>query len=83
MVCFYALKFLQSITEALCDIGLCESEVADLQNNLAGVVASIVKTAGSMLAHKDDSCFRIFWVLSHLLASSSELSVACETVNLL
>ncbi|RMX62267.1 hypothetical protein DD238_000850 [Peronospora effusa] len=71
---------LELITEALCDPGLRESEVTDLQDQLAGVVASIVKTAGSMLAQKDDSCFRLFWVLSHLLALSSETSVAYETV---
>ncbi|CAH0489311.1 unnamed protein product [Peronospora farinosa] len=72
---------LELITEALCDPGLRESEVTDLQDQLAGVVASIVKTAGSMLAQKDDSCFRLFWVLSHLLASSSETSVAYETAS--
>uniref|UniRef100_A0AAV1T385 Dynein assembly factor 5, axonemal n=1 Tax=Peronospora matthiolae TaxID=2874970 RepID=A0AAV1T385_9STRA len=72
---------LESITEALCDAALCESEVSDLQDNMAGVVASIVKAAGSMLAQRDDSCFRIFWILSHLLASSSESSVACQTAS--
>ncbi|CAI5725813.1 unnamed protein product [Peronospora effusa] len=72
---------LELITEALCDPGLRESEVTDLQDQLAGVVASIVKTAGSMLAQKDDSCFRLFWVLSHLLALSSETSVAYETAS--
>ncbi|CAH0477374.1 unnamed protein product [Peronospora belbahrii] len=69
------------ITEALCDPGLRESEVLDVQNQLAGVVASIVKTAGPILAQTDDSCFRLFWVLSHLLASSSESSVAYMTAN--
>ena len=77
------MKILQLITEALCDAGLRESEVTDLQNQLAGVVAGMIKAAGSMLEHKDDSCFRLFWVLSHLLASSSESSVAYETVSLL
>ncbi|CAI5745306.1 unnamed protein product [Peronospora destructor] len=72
---------LELITEALCDSGLRESEAPDLQDQLAGVVASIVKTAGSMLAQKDDSCFRLFWVLSHLLASSSETSVAYKTAS--
>ncbi|KAJ8530528.1 hypothetical protein ON010_g14384 [Phytophthora cinnamomi] len=72
---------LELIIEALCDAGLRESEVADLQDQLAGVVSSIVKTAGALLAQKDDICFRLFWVLSHLLASSSESSVAYETAT--
>lgn len=69
------------ITEALCDAGLRESEMADLQDQLAGVVSSIIKTAGPLLAQKDEICFRLFWVLSHLLASSSESSVAYETAT--
>ncbi|ETI37684.1 hypothetical protein, variant 1 [Phytophthora nicotianae] len=69
---------LELITEALCDAGLRESEVSDLQDQLAGVVSSIVKTAGPLLAQKDEIGFRLFWVLNHLLASSSESSVAFE-----
>ncbi|KAG3121103.1 hypothetical protein PI125_g590 [Phytophthora idaei] len=72
---------LELITEALCDAGLRESEVADLQDQLAGVISSIVKTAGPLLAQKDEICFRLFWVLSHLLASSPESSVAFETAS--
>ncbi|OWZ19534.1 hypothetical protein PHMEG_0006218 [Phytophthora megakarya] len=72
---------LDLITEALCDAGLRESEVADLQDQLAGVIASIVKTAGSLLAQQDEICFRLFWVLNHLLASSSESSIADETAS--
>ncbi|KAG7393600.1 HEAT repeat-containing protein 2 [Phytophthora pseudosyringae] len=72
---------LELITEALCDAGLRESEVADLQDQLAGVISSIVKTAGPVLAQKDEICFRLFWVLSHLLAASSETSVAYETAS--
>ncbi|GMF27325.1 unnamed protein product [Phytophthora fragariaefolia] len=68
--------------EALCDAGLRESEVADLQDQLATVVSSIVKTARSLLAQKDEICFRLFWVISHLLASASESSLAYETVSL-
>lgn len=70
----------QLITEALCDAGLRESEAADLQDQLAGVVSSIVRTAGPLLAQKREISFRLFWVLSHLLASSAELSIAHETV---
>lgn len=73
---------LEIITEALCNAGLRESEVADLQDQLAGVISSIVKTAGPLLARKDEICFRLFWVLSHLLASSSEVSVAYELASL-
>ena len=80
ILCYAIVHTVQLITEALCDPGLRESEVPDLQDQLAGVVASIVKTAGPMLAQKDDSCFRLFWVLSHLLASSSTTSVAYKTV---
>ncbi|KAE9037934.1 hypothetical protein PR003_g6197 [Phytophthora rubi] len=72
---------LELITEALCDAGLRESEVADLQDQLAGVVSSIIKTAESLLAQKDEVCFRLFWVLGHLLASASESSVAYETAT--
>ncbi|TYZ59531.1 hypothetical protein PybrP1_003449 [[Pythium] brassicae (nom. inval.)] len=72
---------LELITEALCDAGLRESEAADLQDQLAGVVASVVTTAGPLLAHKREISFRLFWVLSHLLASSAESSVAHETAT--
>lgn len=69
---------LELITEALCDAGLRESEVADLQDQLAGVISSIIRTAGPLLARKDEISFRLFWVLNHLLASSPEASVAHE-----
>ncbi|KAL4096005.1 hypothetical protein PRIC1_009370 [Phytophthora ramorum] len=72
---------LELITEALCDAGLRESEVSDLQDQLAGVVASIIKTAAPLLSQKDEICFRLFWVLSHLLAASPESSVAYETAS--
>uniref|UniRef100_K3W704 TOG domain-containing protein n=1 Tax=Globisporangium ultimum (strain ATCC 200006 / CBS 805.95 / DAOM BR144) TaxID=431595 RepID=K3W704_GLOUD len=70
---------LELITEALCDAGLRESEAADLQDQLAGVVSSLLKTAGPVLPQHDEIVFRLFWVLNHLLASSSESSIAYET----
>ncbi|KAF1335701.1 hypothetical protein FI667_g1163, partial [Globisporangium splendens] len=69
------------ITEALCDAGLRESEAADLQDQLVGVVSSLIKTAGPVLPQHDEIVFRLFWVLSHLLASSSESSIAHETTT--
>ncbi|KAF4325053.1 hypothetical protein JM18_000916 [Phytophthora kernoviae] len=72
---------LELIAEALCDAGLRESEVADLQDQLAGVVSSIIKTAGPLLPQKDEISFRLFWVLNHLLAASSESSLAYETAT--
>lgn len=72
---------LELITEALCDAGLRESEAADLQDQLAGVVLSIIKTAGAVLSQRDEIAFRLFWVLNHLLASSAESSIAQETVR--
>lgn len=72
---------LELITEALCDAGLRESEAADLQDQLAGVVLSIIKTVGAVLAQRDEITFRLFWVLNHLLASSAESSIAQETVS--
>ncbi|KAG7401636.1 HEAT repeat-containing protein 2 [Phytophthora boehmeriae] len=72
---------LELITEALCDAGVRESEVADLQDQLAGVVSSIIKTAGLLLSQKDEISFRLFWVLNHLLAASAESSLAYETAT--
>ncbi|KAL7691346.1 putative armadillo-like helical protein [Plasmopara halstedii] len=72
---------LEFITEALCDASLRESELADLHDVLAGVISSIVKTAGPLLAQNDEVCFRLFWVLSHLFASSSESSASYELAN--
>jgi len=57
-----------------------ESEVADLQGQLATVVLSIIHTAGDLLPKRSEVSFRLFWVLNHLLAASNEASQAHETV---
>lgn len=69
------------ITEALCDPGVRESEVADLQVQLATVASSIIHTAGDALPKLSEVSFRLFWVLNHLLAASGEASAAHETVR--
>ncbi|TDH64770.1 uncharacterized protein CCR75_001536 [Bremia lactucae] len=69
---------LEQVTEALCDAHLRESEVADLHDQLASVISSIVFSAGPLLEQKDEICFRLFWVLNHLLASSSKASESLE-----
>lgn len=69
------------ITEALCDPGVRESEVSDLQDQLATVAASVIHTAGSILRSYEEVSFRLFWVLNHLLSSSSEAAPAYETVR--
>ncbi|DBA01279.1 TPA: hypothetical protein N0F65_001784 [Lagenidium giganteum] len=70
---------LELITEALCDPGVRESESADLQDQLSGVMASLVNTAGPVLPGMETVCFRLFWVLNHLLAAATEFSIAYET----
>lgn len=55
--------------------------MADLQDQLAGVIASIVKTTGPVLCSKDRIFFRMFWVLNHLLAAAPEDSISYETVS--
>jgi hypothetical protein len=74
---------LDAITEALCDAGVRESEVADLQDQLAIVVASVIKTASSLLSTREEVVFRLFWILNHLLAASADGSVAAEEVRVL
>lgn len=77
--------YLNAITESLCDSGVRESEVPTLQDQLAVVVASIVKTAGPLFAAKcelNEVVFRLFWVLNHLLAASTDDTVASEIVSM-
>lgn len=75
------LVSIQLITEALCDAGVRESEVADLQDQLGCVASSVIHTAGPILTKHDEVSFRMFWVLNHLLAAASESSIAFETVG--
>jgi dynein assembly factor 5 len=69
---------LDAITEALCDNGVRESENAELQDQLAGVVSSVLHTSGPLIIQKDLYSFRLFWILNHLLSSSNESSLAYE-----
>ncbi|GLD91633.1 hypothetical protein PINS_up000166 [Pythium insidiosum] len=72
---------LEAILDALCDSGVRESEAADLQEQLAFVVLTVINTAGAALQTNDDASFRLFWLISHLLAAAPEDSIANETAT--
>ncbi|KAJ0393977.1 hypothetical protein P43SY_009809 [Pythium insidiosum] len=70
---------LQEILDALCESGVRESEAVDLQEQLAMVVLSVIKAAGPALAGSEDASFRLFWLISHLLAAAPEDSLVSDT----
>ncbi|CAK4287642.1 hypothetical protein Ae201684P_000738 [Aphanomyces euteiches] len=73
------LPHMEAITETLSESGLRDTEVPEMQLNLAHLTASIVATGAPLFATHDTLAFRLFWVLSHLVASTAEDSVAHAT----
>ncbi|TMW60589.1 hypothetical protein Poli38472_000631 [Pythium oligandrum] len=72
---------LETITDALCETGVRESEAADLQDQLAIVIASLIKTSATLLPSKEEIAFRLFWIVNHLVAAAADDSIAFETAN--
>ncbi|OQS04441.1 hypothetical protein THRCLA_03322 [Thraustotheca clavata] len=73
------LPHMDRITEALADNGLREADVPELQEKLALVTTTIVSTGYPLLSSHDVWSFRLFWILSQVMAATPEDSVAFET----
>ncbi|KAF0691040.1 Aste57867_17652 [Aphanomyces stellatus] len=73
------LPHMERITETLTEDGLRGTDVPEMQLQLAHLTASIVTTGAPLFATHELLTVRLFWVLSQLIASTSDQSIAHVT----
>ncbi|OQR93835.1 hypothetical protein ACHHYP_02194 [Achlya hypogyna] len=73
------LPHMERITETLAEPGLREADAPELQEKLAVLTATIVRTGAPLLPSHAPWSFRLFWVLSQVVASTPDDSVAFDT----
>ncbi|KDO29225.1 hypothetical protein SPRG_19895 [Saprolegnia parasitica CBS 223.65] len=73
------LPHMERITEALADAGLREADAPELQEKLSLLTATIVATGAPLLVAHEAWAFRLFWVLSQMIASTPDDSIAFDT----